>query len=65
MQQGGPYICNWMAGRDYCGKRYTSAEELLVHLKTHTSLSVTESGQVGFISTIFYPNYSNYNSFDK
>ena len=54
-----------MAGRDYCGKRYTSAEELLVHLKTHTSLSVTESGQVGFISTIFYPNYSNYNSFDK
>lgn len=40
---GGPYICNWMAGREYCGKRYTNAEELLVHLKTHTSLSVSES----------------------
>ena len=41
---GGPYICNWMNGRDYCGKRYTSAEELLVHLKTHTNLSASDSG---------------------
>jgi len=40
---GGPYICNWMNGRDYCGKRYTSAEELLVHLKTHTNLSASDS----------------------
>lgn len=40
---GGPYICNWMNGREYCGKRYTNAEELLIHLKTHTSLSVSES----------------------
>lgn len=40
---GGPYICNWMNGREYCGKRYTNAEELLVHLKTHTSLSTSES----------------------
>jgi len=39
---GGPYICNWMNGRDYCGKRYSSAEELLVHLKTHTNLSTTD-----------------------
>ena len=41
---GGPYICNWMNGRDYCGKRFTSAEELLVHLKTHTNLSASDSG---------------------
>merc|ERR1739838_72166 len=40
---GGPYICNWMDGCDYCGKRYTSAEELLVHLKTHTNLSASDS----------------------
>jgi len=39
---GGPYICNWMNGRDYCGKRYSSAEELLVHLKTHTNLSTSD-----------------------
>ena len=30
-----------MHGRDYCGKRYSSAEELLVHLKTHTNLAVS------------------------
>lgn len=40
---GGPYICNWMNGREYCGKRYTNAEELLVHLKTHTNLSTSDS----------------------
>ena len=39
---GGPYICNWMNGREYCGKRYSSAEELLVHLKTHTNLSTSD-----------------------
>ena len=31
-----------MNGRDYCGKRYSSAEELLVHLKTHTNLSTSD-----------------------
>jgi len=39
----GPYICNWMNGRDYCGKRFGTAEELLVHLKTHTNLSVSDA----------------------
>ena len=46
---GGPYICNWMNGRDYCGKRYSSAEELLVHLKTHTNLSTSDSGYAGLV----------------
>jgi len=46
---GGPYICNWMNGRDYCGKRYSSAEELLVHLKTHTNLSTSDSGYAGLL----------------
>lgn len=35
--QGLPYVCNWMAGSEYCGKRFTSSEELLQHLRTHTS----------------------------
>jgi len=40
----GPYICNWMNGREgYCGKRHTSAEELLQHLRTHTNLSTSDS----------------------
>ena len=46
---GGPYICNWMNGRDYCGKRYSSAEELLVHLKTHPNLSTSDSGYAGLL----------------
>jgi len=40
----GPYICNWMNGREgYCGKRHASAEELLQHLRTHTNLSTSDS----------------------
>ncbi|XP_067673536.1 zinc finger protein Noc-like [Haliotis asinina] len=35
--QGLPYICNWVAGSEYCGKRFTTSEELLQHLRTHTS----------------------------
>ena len=42
----GPHICNWMNGREYCGKRFTTAEELLVHLKTHTNLSISDSGMI-------------------
>lgn len=36
-QLGRPYICNWIAGDSYCGKRYSTSEELLQHLRTHTS----------------------------
>ena len=34
---GLPYVCNWMAGSDYCGKRFSTSDELLQHLRTHTS----------------------------
>ncbi|XP_069700691.1 zinc finger protein Elbow-like [Periplaneta americana] len=34
-----PYVCSWIAGdAAYCGKRFASSEELLQHLRTHTSL---------------------------
>ncbi|KAJ6646215.1 Zinc finger protein [Pseudolycoriella hygida] len=36
-QLGRPYICNWVGGDTYCGKRYSNSEELLQHLRTHTS----------------------------
>lgn len=41
-----PYVCNWIAGDQYCGKRFTSSEELLQHLRTHTSLSVPPTPSV-------------------
>lgn len=36
-----PYVCSWI-GSDaaYCGKRFSNSEELLQHLRTHTSDSL-------------------------
>ena len=32
-----PYMCSWMQGRDFCGRRFNSSEELMSHLRTHTA----------------------------
>ncbi|XP_050549048.1 zinc finger protein Elbow-like [Daktulosphaira vitifoliae] len=36
-----PYVCSWMAASadlpSYCGKRFGTSDELLQHLRTHTS----------------------------
>ena len=40
---GLPYICNWVAGSDYCGKRFGTSEELLQHSRSHTSSSEAAS----------------------
>lgn len=38
-----PYVCNWIAGdASYCGKRFTTSDDLLQHLRTHTA-SMPES----------------------
>lgn len=37
-QLGRPYVCNWIAGDSYCGKRFASSDELLQHLRSHTAL---------------------------
>ena len=36
-----PNVCNWMSGSEYCGKRFSSSEELLAHVRTHASSSDT------------------------
>jgi hypothetical protein len=39
-----PNVCSWMVGDTYCGKRFSTSEELLQHLRTHTNhLSTSES----------------------
>ena len=45
-----PYVCNWIVGDSYCGKRFPSSEELLQHLRTHTNLSSTEAQQMSMSS---------------
>jgi hypothetical protein len=30
-----PYVCNWIVGESYCGKRFSNSEELLQHLRSH------------------------------
>ena len=36
---GRPYVCGWSAGGMYCGKTFAASDELLQHLKSHTSSS--------------------------
>nr|XP_033322603.1 zinc finger protein Elbow [Megalopta genalis] len=37
-----PYVCNWIAGDTaYCGKRFSTSDELLQHLRNHTSVSAS------------------------
>ncbi|CAL1543391.1 unnamed protein product [Lymnaea stagnalis] len=61
--QGLPYVCNWVSGNDYCGKRFTSSEDLLQHLRTHTSsmdvstLAASYAG-LGLPSLAAYPHLS-------
>lgn len=38
-----PYICNWIGSdANYCGKRFSTSDDLLTHLRTHTA-SMPES----------------------
>lgn len=38
-----PFPCQWTANGSYCGKSFATCEELLQHLKTHTSSSNSQS----------------------
>ncbi|KAG8186773.1 hypothetical protein JTE90_010667 [Oedothorax gibbosus] len=51
-----PNVCSWMVGDTYCGKRFASSEELLQHLRTHTSLSGSASGLPLYSSGMSLPS---------
>lgn len=46
---GRPYVCNWISGESYCGKRFTTSEELLTHLRSHTA-------DASLLNPLRYPN---------
>ncbi|XP_037071365.1 zinc finger protein Noc-like [Pollicipes pollicipes] len=50
-----PVVCSWMADGRYCGKRFASTEELMQHLRSHTSLSPAEPGS---LAGAYYAPYS-------
>ncbi|XP_053206295.1 uncharacterized protein DDB_G0271670-like [Panonychus citri] len=51
---GKPNICSWMIGNTYCGKRFTSSEELHQHLRNHTSSDPTSVSALAFLGQ--YPH---------
>ena len=51
-----PYVCNWVAGDNYCGKCFTTSDELLQHLRTHTNLSTSDSASaVSMLNSMLNP----------
>ena len=40
------YVCNWMSSGEFCGKRFNSSEDLMTHLRTHTSTTPTSMPSV-------------------
>ncbi|XP_063596923.1 zinc finger protein Noc-like [Penaeus indicus] len=45
-----PYVCNWIAGDTYCGKRFSTSEELLQHLRTHTNMTTADTTSLSLLS---------------
>lgn len=55
-QLGRPYVCNWIAGDTYCGKRFVTSDELLQHLRTHTSGTDAASIATSTASSLLNPH---------
>lgn len=52
-QLGRPYVCNWIAGESYCGKRFGTSEELLQHLRSHTAEGTPTTSSTSPLSPVF------------
>ncbi|XP_063989790.1 zinc finger protein Noc [Diachasmimorpha longicaudata] len=54
---GRPYVCNWIAGDTYCGKRFTTSEELLQHLRSHTSIAGSDAAASAALLAAQHPHH--------
>ncbi|KAJ8727779.1 hypothetical protein PYW07_001898 [Mythimna separata] len=50
-----PYVCNWIVGESYCGKRFGNSEELLQHLRSHTTDGSTPASVASTQSSLLNP----------
>ena len=48
----GGNVCSWVVGDTQCGKRFATGEELLQHLRTHTSPSSDPSSVISSIPSL-------------
>lgn len=53
-----PYVCNWGNGDvPYCGKRFSTGDELLQHLRSHTSVSAGDAAALSMLSPGLPPTH--------
>lgn len=47
-----PHVCNWVSANGPCDKRFSSSEELLAHLRTHTAFAGAEKLMSGYPNSL-------------
>uniref|UniRef100_A0A8C2A2W0 Zinc finger protein 503 n=1 Tax=Cyprinus carpio TaxID=7962 RepID=A0A8C2A2W0_CYPCA len=47
-----PHLCNWVSANGPCDKRFSSSEELLSHLRTHTAFAGAEKLVSGYPNSL-------------
>lgn len=47
-------VCNWISGDSYCGKRFGSSEELLQHLRSHTSSAAADTASAATLASLHH-----------
>ncbi|XP_059387439.1 zinc finger protein 503-like [Carassius carassius] len=47
-----PHLCNWVSANGPCDKRFSSSEELLSHLRTHTAFAGAEKLMSGYPNSL-------------